>query len=256
MVILHNSHHLHQTTLTASTTNHTMTLPKTFPQFSLLPPELRLLIYSHMTLSSRTIELEYSHPSQTWIPIYYSPSTTIPLLLHISPESRAYALSRYQYIPSLNIWLDPRQDTIYLRLAPGQIAAMGTSAWLFKWWNLVCCSNMDRLRYLVIGEEAWEVLRDDKEVLKGLTEVGVVVKEDLFPIWPENEVIISADRRVRKEEGENEGNSGGVKEKNREKGPRVKYVNIRRRFKGVLMGGGKDGAFVREEKRDPFQVGW
>jgi hypothetical protein len=233
-----------------------MNFPKTFPQFSLLPPELRLLIYSHITLSPRTIELEYSPPSQTWIPIYYSPSTTIPLLLHLSPESRAYALSRYHYISSLNIWLDPRQDTIYLRLAPGQIAAMETSAWLFKWWDLVHYSNMDRLRYLVIGEEAWEILRQDTEVLRGLTEVGVVTKEDLFPIWPENEIFISADRRAREEEKEQEVESGDVEERNREKGPRIKYVNIRRRFKGVLMGGGKDGAFVREEKRDPFQVGW
>ncbi|KAM3077712.1 hypothetical protein ACMFMG_007036 [Clarireedia jacksonii] len=235
-----------------------MTILKPFPQFSLLPPELRLLIYSYMTLSPRTIELEYSHPSQTWVPIYYSPSNTIPLLLHLSSESRAYALTRYHYIFSLNIWLDPCQDTIYLRLAPGQIAAMGTSAWLFKLWDLMRSSNMDRLRYLVVGEEAWAVLREDSEVVGRLTEVGVVAKEERFPIWPENEIVISADKRVRRDENEKEkelkSESRDVEGRNRKKGPVIKYVHITRRFKGVLLGGGKDGASqstIKEAQESP-----
>ena len=226
-----------------------------FSLFPFLPLELRLQIYTYCLPSPRILELEFSPPTQTFVPIYFSYSS-IPVLLHLISESRSFAIHYYQYIPSLNLWFSPFRDSFYFRIDSSQIYSPYYSAWVEKLGNLLrlgedcdgCGYGLQRLRYLIIGDEAYSHLTVSSTILaslRDLKEIGVVTKEETLPLWPENEVILFSDRKTRSTKGKD----------NSIKGPSINYSHVRRRFKGVLMGN-SDGSFVREEKRDPFAVGW
>lgn len=108
--------------------------------------------------------------------------------------------------------------------------------------------GLQRLKYLIIGEEAYSHLVTLPSILgslHNLKEIGVVTKEEMLHIWPESEVSLLVDKRTRRKK----------EKEDRMEGPSIKYFHVRRRFKGVLMGS-SDGSFIREEKRDPFAVGW
>ncbi|KAF7949739.1 uncharacterized protein EAE97_003248 [Botrytis byssoidea] len=130
------------------------------------------------------------------------------------------------------------------------------SAWVEKLGNLLrlgenydeCGYGLQRLRYLIIGDEAYSHLTTSSTVLaslRDLKEIGVVAKEETLPLWPENEVILFSDKKTRPKRGKYD----------KIEGPFINYSHVRRRFKGVLLGN-SEGSFVREEKRDPFAVGW
>ncbi|KAH8792846.1 hypothetical protein F5882DRAFT_399629 [Hyaloscypha sp. PMI_1271] len=86
----------------------------TFPQFSVLPTELRQKIFLHATTIRRTLPLTYNPTTKT----FHSP-TPPPVLLSTTHSSRLSALNQYTLsfgtpASSPNIYFNPHFDTLYL----------------------------------------------------------------------------------------------------------------------------------------------
>jgi hypothetical protein len=86
-----------------------MSDPTSFPQFPLLPTELRLRIW-HLCLSPRVIEIKY-HPKRC----EYTARTTPPPLLHVNREARQEIQQIYTLCFQPPTYINYDLDTIYFR---------------------------------------------------------------------------------------------------------------------------------------------
>ncbi|KAM3068229.1 hypothetical protein ACMFMG_011275 [Clarireedia jacksonii] len=92
----------------------------TFPFFPLLPPELRLLIWTNALPSSRTLKVKVDAYSSTEAELL-GPFAPIPSIMHVNSEARSVALRicRLGLGPTigpekLNFYWDPSVDMVYL----------------------------------------------------------------------------------------------------------------------------------------------
>jgi len=166
-----------------------------FTLFPSLPTELRLKIYSHIhallcsTFGNRILKISYS-PSLS----RYISNTAPPLLLSISPESRFYALSMYQYTflslgPSnpykkttnpkapLPIPIRHQNDILYIsELFP----LLSTHLHDFL-YNLSTSASRHLIRRLAVDLRVWNQLCENGFLgilgrMRGLREVDMVVE--------------------------------------------------------------------------------
>jgi len=69
-------------------------IPKDFPQFKKLPPELRRIIWRLAGSEPRAVEFEY-YPKQRNMRSKFPSKTIVPAILHTSHEARAFGLEVY-----------------------------------------------------------------------------------------------------------------------------------------------------------------
>jgi 2EXR family len=157
---------------------------KTFPLFPLLPTELRLKIFRHITAltSSRILKLSYL-PAKSQYNEYIS-NVPPPITLSISHESRLQSLLSYTYISlgsspshSLKIPIDFSTDILYISLSP-IILATHLHTFLY---HLSTSASRHSIRFLAIDLRIWNELCENGFLgvlgrMKGLKTLDLVVE--------------------------------------------------------------------------------
>jgi hypothetical protein len=104
-------------------TSFTTTFSKRFPQFSLLPTEIRLQIWEAAMPDPRVHELHPCGKLQQGRLMFRSNSSTPPVILQVCSESREVGLRHYQLMeyeasypskPISKFYFNPRTDTLFL----------------------------------------------------------------------------------------------------------------------------------------------
>ncbi|KAI9833952.1 MAG: hypothetical protein M1819_003461 [Sarea resinae] len=188
-----------------------MTALSSFPQFGLLPAEIRISIWSlaNLHLPSRVIEVSLRSSSllQAFSDLYgpidrrpISPkgwhtitpnARKLPPTLHVNHEARTEARMTYQWL-DLGCWFDYSKDTIYFGEEVGDVdvdAVLTTGGAAKKGEPRVGPTGIDpcKLRYLaILHSESWIW---SQKGLERLVELGREQLKEVSPIWGTDDSI-------------------------------------------------------------------